>query len=149
MTIPEIAHSVATFAPFQSWAARYSGPDLVNRPDLGLWSMAPAGVPGEATLAAAGDGLVYTASPSVHGFLWRSGVVRPLQPGERVGSQPGDRYVLCTAGVLGALGEADLARLMAADEDAPAERLVLAALAARATGDVAAITVGIMAADSA
>ena len=106
-----------------------------------------AGMPSDATLAADGDGLVYTPGATARGYLWRSGQLKPLSPGERTPVQPNDRFILCTAGLLHALGDAALAHIVAADEDAPAERLVLAALAANATGAVAAITIEVVAED--
>ena len=53
----------------------------------------------------------------------------------------GDRYVLCNDALLNALGEVVTGALLGADEDAPAERMVLAAMAAGAAGALVAVTI--------
>lgn len=57
---------------------------------------------------------------------------------------PGDRFLLCSDGLFKALAEHDAAALLASDEDAPAERLVLAALARKAEDNVTAVTVEVL-----
>ena len=58
----------------------------------------------------------------------------------------GDRLLLCSDGVTKLMGDHDLAALLGRDEDAPAERLILAALARHASDNVTAVTVEIVAA---
>ena len=57
---------------------------------------------------------------------------------------PGDRLMLCSDGLCKTLPAADIATLLGADEDAMAERLVLAALAAKVDDNVTAVTVEIV-----
>lgn len=57
---------------------------------------------------------------------------------------PGDRLLLCSDGLSKCLPESALHAMLALDEDAAAERLVLAALAASATDNVTAVTVEIL-----
>lgn len=59
-------------------------------------------------------------------------------------AHPGDRFLLCSDGLTKAIGEPEIASLLGADEDGPAERLVLAALRHNATDNVTAVTVQIM-----
>ena len=54
---------------------------------------------------------------------------------------PGDRFLLCSDGLTKCVGEPEIAVLLAADEDSPAERLLLAALARSATDNVTAVAV--------
>ena len=54
---------------------------------------------------------------------------------------PGDRLLLCTDGLSKALAEAEIAAVLAAKEDSPAERLLLAALARVAGDNVTAVAV--------
>ncbi len=58
---------------------------------------------------------------------------------------PRDRLLLCSDGLCKTLPEAEIARLLDADEDAPAERLVLAALTAHASDNVTAVTIEVLA----
>ena len=58
---------------------------------------------------------------------------------------PGDRLLLCSDGLCKTLPDSEIARLLAADEDAPAERLVLAALTAHASDNVTAVTIQVLA----
>jgi len=54
---------------------------------------------------------------------------------------PGDRLLLCSDGLCKTLSEEQLAELLAGDSDTAAERLVMAALTARATDNVTAVTI--------
>ncbi len=54
---------------------------------------------------------------------------------------PGDRLLLCSDGLFKALPESDVAAMLGSDEDLPAERLLLAALACQATDNVTAVAV--------
>lgn len=56
-----------------------------------------------------------------------------------------DRLMLCSDGLCKTLSDAEIADLLGADEDAMAERLVLAALAAGVTDNVTAVTIQIVA----
>lgn len=53
----------------------------------------------------------------------------------------GDRLLLCSDGLTKAVADAGIDAVLAADEDGPAERLVLAALACRAGDNVTVVTV--------
>jgi serine/threonine protein phosphatase Stp1 len=53
----------------------------------------------------------------------------------------GDRFLLCSDGLFKTLAEHELARIMAAGEDAAAERMVIAALDQHADDNVTAVTV--------
>jgi protein phosphatase/serine/threonine-protein phosphatase Stp1 len=55
--------------------------------------------------------------------------------------QLGDRFVLCSDGVFNALGEPDMAALLAGAEQSPAERLIAAALARGADDNITAVVV--------
>ena len=57
---------------------------------------------------------------------------------------PGDRLLMCSDGLSKALTDAAMADLLGADEDALAERLVLAALTAQATDNVTAVAVQVV-----
>lgn len=57
---------------------------------------------------------------------------------------PGDRLLLCSDGLFKALAEGDAAAVLGSDEDSPAERLLLAALAGRADDNVTAVTVQVV-----
>ncbi len=57
----------------------------------------------------------------------------------------GDRILLCSDGLSKTLPHADLQSILAVDEDAPAERLVLAALALGATDNITAVTIEVLA----
>lgn len=57
---------------------------------------------------------------------------------------PGDRFLLCSDGLFKVLGPGEAATLLGSDEDAPAERLLLAALARRADDNVTAVTVEVL-----
>jgi protein phosphatase/serine/threonine-protein phosphatase Stp1 len=57
----------------------------------------------------------------------------------------GDRFLLCSDGLFKTLPEHELAELLAADEDAPAERLLFAALEGRADDNVTAVTIEVVA----
>ncbi len=57
---------------------------------------------------------------------------------------PGDRFMLCSDGLCKTLAAAEITALLAADEDAMAERLILAALAAAVDDNVTAVTVEIV-----
>ena len=61
---------------------------------------------------------------------------------------PGDRFLLCSDGVCKTLADAALGALLGADEDAGAERLIMAALTAQANDNVTAVTVEIVRAPS-
>ena len=56
---------------------------------------------------------------------------------------PGDRFLLCSDGLCKTLPDTAVARIMAADEDAAAERLVMAALVAKSTDNVTAVVLEI------
>jgi protein phosphatase/serine/threonine-protein phosphatase Stp1 len=58
---------------------------------------------------------------------------------------PGDRFLLCSDGVTKCLDEPLIAGILGADDDAPAERLILAALARHATDNITAVTVQVVA----
>jgi protein phosphatase/serine/threonine-protein phosphatase Stp1 len=58
---------------------------------------------------------------------------------------PGDRFLLCSDGLFKALDEARIAELVAVEDAAAAERLILAALEAQATDNVTAVTVSVVA----
>ncbi len=57
---------------------------------------------------------------------------------------PGDRLLMCSDGLFKALSDDAMADLLGADEDALAERLILAALTAQATDNVTAVTVQVV-----
>ena len=57
---------------------------------------------------------------------------------------PGDRLMLCSDGLSKTLSSADMAQLLTADEDALAERLILAALAAEVDDNVTAVTIEVV-----
>lgn len=57
---------------------------------------------------------------------------------------PGDRLLLCSDGLFKALPESEAAAVLGSDEDSPAERLLLAALAGRAEDNITAVTVEVM-----
>jgi serine/threonine-protein phosphatase Stp1 len=57
---------------------------------------------------------------------------------------PGDRFLLCSDGVCKTLADAQLGTLLGADDDAGAERLIMAALAAEANDNVTAVTIEIV-----
>ena len=57
---------------------------------------------------------------------------------------PGDRLLLCSDGLCKTLSVEHMTIVLAADEDAMAERLVLAALAAQVNDNVTAVTVEIV-----
>ena len=115
------------------------------------------GAAGESAVAAAlltrSGHVACLSDGTAQGFLWRGGVVTKLVPMERSGAWPtglqtksgpmiqGDRYVLCNDALLHALGEAGAGALLGADDDAPAERMVLAAMAAGAVGALVAVTI--------
>jgi len=54
---------------------------------------------------------------------------------------PGDRFLLCSDGLFKALPEPELARILAAEDDLAAERLLRAALAQQADDNVTAVAV--------
>src|ERR1700730_8562565 len=54
---------------------------------------------------------------------------------------PGDRFLLCSDGLFKALPEPELARILAAEDDLPAERLLRAALNQHADDNVTAVAV--------
>ncbi len=54
---------------------------------------------------------------------------------------PGDRLLLCSDGLFKAVAESEVAAVLGSDEDSPAERLLLAALACGATDNVTAVAV--------
>jgi protein phosphatase/serine/threonine-protein phosphatase Stp1 len=54
---------------------------------------------------------------------------------------PGDRFLLCSDGLFKTLPEPELARILAAEDDLPAERLLRAALEHRADDNVTAVAV--------
>jgi serine/threonine protein phosphatase Stp1 len=54
---------------------------------------------------------------------------------------PGDRFLLCSDGLFKALPDPELAGILAAEDDPPAERLLRAALAQRADDNVTAVAV--------
>lgn len=56
----------------------------------------------------------------------------------------GDRLLLCSDGLCKTLPDAAIALLLGTDEDAPAERLVLAALAAHASDNITAVTIEVL-----
>ena len=58
--------------------------------------------------------------------------------------QPGDRLLLCSDGLCKTLSDTAMAAILGGDEDAPAERLVLAALAAQANDNVTAVTIEVL-----
>jgi serine/threonine protein phosphatase PrpC len=62
---------------------------------------------------------------------------------------PGDRFLLCSDGLFKALPERELAELLAADRDEPAESLLGAALREQADDNVTAVTVEVLAEDEA
>jgi serine/threonine-protein phosphatase Stp1 len=55
--------------------------------------------------------------------------------------RPGDRFLLCSDGLFKTLPEPDLARILAAEDDLPAERLLRAALQHQADDNVTAVAV--------
>jgi protein phosphatase/serine/threonine-protein phosphatase Stp1 len=57
---------------------------------------------------------------------------------------PGDRILLCSDGLCKTLPDPVLAAMLALDEDSPAERLVMAALAAGVTDNVTALTIEVL-----
>ncbi len=57
---------------------------------------------------------------------------------------PGDRLLMCSDGLFKALTEDAIAELLGADEDALAERLILAALTAQATDNVTAVAIQVV-----
>ena len=57
---------------------------------------------------------------------------------------PGDRFLLCSDGLCKTLPDPVLAAMLALDEDSPAERLVMAALAAQVTDNVTALTIEVL-----
>ena len=57
---------------------------------------------------------------------------------------PGDRLLLCSDGLCKTLPEAQMSHLLGIDEDAGAERLVMAALAAGADDNVTAVTIEVV-----
>ncbi len=57
---------------------------------------------------------------------------------------PGDRLLLCSDGLFKAVAESDVASVLGSDEDLPAERLLLAALAGGAEDNVTAVTVELL-----
>ena len=57
---------------------------------------------------------------------------------------PGDRLLMCSDGLSKALTDATIADLLGADEDASAERLILAALTAQATDNVTAVAIQVV-----
>ena len=63
------------------------------------------------------------------------------------GLLPGDRLLLCSDGICKVLPDSQIAELLAMDEDAAAERLVMAALNADARDNVTAVTIEVMAAE--
>jgi protein phosphatase/serine/threonine-protein phosphatase Stp1 len=62
--------------------------------------------------------------------------------------KPGDRFLLCSDGLTKSTPEDAIAALLNADDDSPAERLVMAALARNATDNVTAVTVEVLDEDS-
>ena len=71
--------------------------------------------------------------------------IEPLELEKRSGELlRGDRLMLCSDGLCKTLDDTALAVIMAADEDAIAERLVLAALAAKATDNVTAVVIEVV-----
>ncbi|WP_254070314.1 PP2C family serine/threonine-protein phosphatase [Acidisphaera sp. L21] len=54
---------------------------------------------------------------------------------------PGDRLLLCSDGLCKVLSDLEIERQLGRDDDAPAERLVLAALAAKANDNITAVTI--------
>lgn len=69
----------------------------------------------------------------------------PFELDKRSGAlHPGDRLLLCTDGLTKCLPDDAIAALLAADEDTPAERLVLAALAALVNDNVTAVSVEVL-----
>jgi protein phosphatase/serine/threonine-protein phosphatase Stp1 len=56
----------------------------------------------------------------------------------------GDRFLLCSDGVSKSVPEAEIARLLAADEASPAERLIAAALDRHADDNITAVTIEVL-----
>ena len=56
----------------------------------------------------------------------------------------GDRFLLCSDGVSKIVPEAEIARLLAADEASPAERLIAAALDRHADDNITAVTIEVL-----
>ena len=56
----------------------------------------------------------------------------------------GDRLLLCSDGLCKTLTDPEIGAILGSNEDSPAERLVLAALAAQATDNVTAVTIEIL-----
>lgn len=72
-----------------------------------------------------------------------------LELDKRTGQlQPGDRLLLCTDGLSKTVPEEMLAELLAGDDDSAAERLVTAALMAKVTDNVTAVTIDFVADDA-
>lgn len=73
------------------------------------------------------------------------GIDGPFELDKRSGAlHAGDRLLLCTDGLTKCLADSAIEALLAADEDTPAERMVLAALAAGVSDNVTAVSVEVV-----
>ena len=77
------------------------------------------------------------------------GVDGTLELEKRSGElRPGDRLLVCSDGLTKCLPDLDIGAMLAADEDTPAERMVLAALAAKVNDNVTAVAVQVLSGDA-